>query len=69
MADGAITFHTVTVPVPASRVVRIPVVYPHEFASIPLSWREVTVPHGPKYLSYPTLDPAHARRPFPYELR
>ena len=60
------TLRTVTVRVPPSGVVRIPNGYAHEFASIPLRWREVTT--GSKYVSFPMLDPASERPLQPWEV-
>lgn len=55
-------FHVVSVPVAPSRVVRIPDHYPHEFASVPESWREITInSEVTTRLEYPALDPASIR--------
>lgn len=61
IGSGVITFKTNTIRIPESRVVRLPGRYAHEFASMPIDWRTVTVQAGSKYVDYPYLDPASER--------
>lgn len=50
-AYPAPTIRMGSVPIPPSRVVRLPGPYPHRFASMPLYWREVTIAPDPPGLT------------------